>query len=339
MTLHVSVVIPCFRVRLHILDLLATIGPEVASVFVIDDACPDGTGDLVLAECRDPRVTVVRHAVNQGVGGAVMTGYRFALAAGADVIARLDGDGQMDPSLIPRFVAPIAEGRADYAKGNRFFNIEDVKGMPFARIFGNAALSFLSKMSSGYWRIFDPNNGYTAISAELASNLPLNKIARRYFFESDILFRMGTLGAVVQDIPMAAIYQDEVSGLKISNVFPAFLSGHLRNYGKRIFYEYFLRGFSIASMELVVGLVMLVFGVAFGVAHWAESVRTGVPATAGTVILSALPTTLGVQLLLSFLAYDSGADGALALSRSMPRQRLPIPQDSIHSVSSCRPAT
>jgi glycosyltransferase involved in cell wall biosynthesis len=331
----VSVVIPCFRVRNHIIDLLAQIGPEVTSIFVIDDACPERSGELVAMSCRDPRVRVVRHAVNRGVGGAVMTGYRHALAAGADIIARLDGDGQMDPALISRFIAPIAEGRADYVKGNRFFNIEDLKAMPAVRIFGNAALSFLAKMSSGYWRVFDPNNGYTAINATLASNLPMGKISQRYFFESDLLFRLGTLRAVVSEVPMSAVYNDEVSGVVISRAFWTFLRGHVRNYSKRIFYEYFLRGFSIASMELLVGLGLLAFGVIFGAVHWVDSVQTGTPATAGTVVLSALPTTLGVQLLLSFLAYDSGADNRSPISRSMVRQSLHLDADDIQNVTRC----
>lgn len=335
-SVHVSVVIPCFRVRAHILELLARIGPEVASIFVIDDACPEGSGMLVLAACRDPRVTVVHHAQNRGVGGAVLTGYRFAIAADADVIVKLDGDGQMDPALISRFVAPIAQGRADYVKGNRFFNVEDVRSMPPIRIFGNAALSFLTKMSSGYWRIFDPTNGYTAIDAKLASNLPLAKLSSRYFFESDMLFRLGTLFAVVQDMPMTAVYNSEVSGLRIGRVLPAFLAGHLRNFGKRLFYEYFLRSFSIASIELLAGLALLTFGVVFGLDSWFGSFRSGVPATAGTVILAALPTLLGVQLLLSFLAYDSGSEHNSPISCHLMTREHPL-DVGVRSVATCRP--
>lgn len=303
----VAVVIPCFRVRRHILGLLTAIGPEVAQIWVVDDACPEGSGALVLAECRDPRVTVVRHAANQGVGGAVLTGYQQALAAGAEVIVKLDGDGQMDPALIPQFVAPIAEGRADYVKGNRFHNIEDVRAMPAARLVGNAALSFLTKLSAGYWHVFDPTNGYTAIAAPVARALPAGKIARRYFFESDMLFRLGTLGACVLDLPMQAVYADERSNMNLLRILPDFIAGHLRNLGKRLFYNYFLRGFSVASLQLLLGLALLPFGMAVGLAGWWESWATGVPATTGTVILAALPVILGVQFLLSFLSFDMAA--------------------------------
>ena len=303
----VAVVIPCFRVRRHILGVLAGIGPEVAQIWVIDDACPEATGALVLAECADVRVVVVQHEANQGVGGAVLTGYQQALAAGVEVILKLDGDGQMDPALIPQFVAPIAEGRADYVKGNRFHNIEDVRAMPASRLLGNAALSFLTKLSAGYWHVFDPTNGYTAIAARVARALPAGKIAPRYFFESDMLFRLGTLHACVLDLPMQAVYGDERSNMNLLRIVPQFLGGHLRNLGKRVFYNYFLRGFSVASLQLLLGLALLPFGTAVGVAGWWASWKSGIPATTGTVILAALPVLLGVQFLLSFLSFDMAA--------------------------------
>jgi glycosyltransferase involved in cell wall biosynthesis len=154
-------VIPCFRVRAHVLDVIARVGPEVGRIFVVDDACPEKSGELVRQQCRDPRVTVLEHSANLGVGGAVMTGYRAALGTDALVVVKLDGDGQMDPALIPRLVRPVLAGRADYVKGNRFHRLGDNAEMPLVRLFGNAALSFLSKLSTGYWQMFDPTNGYT----------------------------------------------------------------------------------------------------------------------------------------------------------------------------------
>lgn len=316
----VAVVIPCHRVRPHILDLLGRIGPEVQRIFVVDDACPEASGTLVLERCHDPRVVVAMHETNQGVGGALVTGYRLALEAGADVVVKLDGDGQMDPELIPLFVAPILDGRADYVKGNRFFYIEDVKAMPRVRLVGNAVLSFMTRASSGYWNMFDPTNGYTAVAARTLSNLPLHRLSRRYFFESDMLFRLGTLQAAVTDLPMAAVYGEERSGLRIRRVLWPFLAGNLGNLGKRIFYRYFLRGFSVASIELVTGLLLLAFGVAFGIEAWGTSIATGKPATSGTVILAALPTILGVQLLLAFLAVDTAPGRDRAIAGLLPRR-------------------
>jgi dolichol-phosphate mannosyltransferase len=317
----IAVVIPSYRVRVHILPLLARIGPEVVQIFVVDDACPDGTGAHVLAGCQDQRVVVLVHEENQGVGGAVMTGYQHAVAAGANVIVKLDGDGQMNPAHIQHFVAPIFQGRADYVKGNRFYNIEDVRTMPRMRLIGNAALSFMTKLSSGYWNIFDPTNGYTAISAAALCSLPLQKVNRRYFFESDMLFRLGTIQAAVLDLPMTAIYANEQSGLHVRRALLHFLGRNIGNFGKRVFYTYFLRGFSIASAELMIGLCFLLFGVVFGAQAWATSIATGLPATTGTVMLAALPVILGVQLLLSFLAFDIAAMPNRAISPLLPPKR------------------
>lgn len=301
---RIAVVIPCYKVKSQVLSVLARIGPEVDAIYVVDDACPDASGLYVRENSSDPRVRVILCEVNSGVGGAVMTGYRAALADGNDCIVKIDGDGQMDPSLLINFVEPIVELRADYTKGNRFFNLEDVESMPRVRLLGNAVLSFMCKASSGYWSIFDPTNGYTAISARAASLLPTHKISKRYFFETDVLFRLGTFGAVVQDVPMKAVYGDEQSNLVVSRVLFSFMAGHAKNLSKRILYNYFLRGFSVASVELLLSAVFILFGVVFGSIKWTNSLLDGVPASSGSVMLAALPVILGVQLLISFLSYD-----------------------------------
>lgn len=300
----IAVVIPCYKVSAQICDLIRAIGDEVDIIIVIDDCCPEKSGALVEKNCNDPRVRVIYHTVNQGVGGAVLTGHQAAIEAGADVIVKIDGDGQMDPSLILAFVAPIVAGEADYTKGNRFFDLEEIRAMPKARLFGNAALSFMTKLSSGYWDLFDPTNGYTAIHADVARHLPFEKISRRYFFETDILFRLNTLRAVVVDVPMDAKYGDEVSNLKISEIIGEFLFKHARNFFKRIFYNYYLRDMSLASIELPLGLALLIVGIVFGGYHWLESAKSGVTTTAGTVMLAALPILMGCQLILAFLGYD-----------------------------------
>jgi glycosyltransferase involved in cell wall biosynthesis len=303
----VAVVIPCYKVTRHILGVIAAIGPEVARIYVVDDKCPDQSGAFVRANCRDARVEVIEHEQNQGVGGAVMTGYRAAIHEGAAVIVKVDGDGQMDGRLIPAFVAPILAGEADYTKGNRFFDLEQIGAMPLTRLVGNAMLSFLTKLSSGYWDLFDPTNGYTAIHADAARHLPFEKISRRYFFETDMLFRLNTLGAVVTDVPMNAVYGDEVSNLKISRIATEFAAKHVRNFLKRLFYNYYLRNMSLASIELPLGVLLLLFGSVFGITHWIDAMRLGQATPAGTVMVAALPVIMGVQLILAFLAYDIAA--------------------------------
>ncbi|MDA8414806.1 MAG: glycosyltransferase family 2 protein [Desulfobacteraceae bacterium] len=304
--MHIAVVIPAFRVSRHILGVISGIGPEISSVYVVDDACPEGSGKLVREQCSDPRVTVLFHEANSGVGGATISGYRRAIREGADIVVKLDGDGQMEPAYIPMLITPIVNGLADYTKGNRFYYLEGVQQMPLARLLGNAALSFIAKFSTGYWDIFDPTNGFTAVHAKVLERLPLDKIDRRYFFESDMLFRLNTIRAVVMDVPLSARYADEVSNLKIFRSIPEFTRKHVRNSLKRIFYNYYLRDFSVMSLELLLGCLALFMGVSFGSIAWMKSVRTGIVATSGTVMLAALPTLAGIQLILSFLAADSG---------------------------------
>ena len=300
----IAAVIPCFRVKRHILEVLAAVPPSVDRVYVVDDACPEGSGDLVESAVLDPRVRVLRHATNQGVGAATLTGYRAALADGARIVVRLDGDGQMDPALIPRLVAPILDGEADYAKGNRFFELEGLRAMPRLRLVGNSLLSFASKLSSGYWNVFDPTNGFTAIHAEVLRRVPLEKLAHGFFFESDLLFRLGTLRAVVCDVPMPARYGDEESSLVISRVAYSFARKHAANTVKRIFYNYYLRNFNIASIEIALGIPAVLFGLWIGITRWIWGSLHNVPQTSGTVMLAALPFLVGVQLILAFLSYD-----------------------------------
>ena len=300
----IAVVIPSYKVTQHILKVVAGVGTEVDRIYVVDDACPDGSGTLVEQGSTDSRVSVIFAERNSGVGGAVMLGYRHALKDGYDCVVKIDGDGQMNPALIAQFVEPILSGRADYTKGNRFFNLEDVEAMPFVRLVGNAVLSFMSKASSGYWTIFDPTNGYTAIGRTALSLLPMEKLSTRYFFETDMLFRLGTFGAVVHDVPMRALYADEKSNLSVFKALFGFTMGHTRNFFKRILYNYFLRGFSVASVQLIVSIVLLLFGGIYGLIKWMESVVQGVYASSGTVMLAALPIIVGVQLLISFISFD-----------------------------------
>jgi glycosyltransferase involved in cell wall biosynthesis len=312
---RIAVVIPCYRVRKHVLDVLAAIGPEVQHVYVVDDCCPEQSGRLVEEQCHDPRVRVIRHDRNLGVGGAVVTGYRAALADGVDVVTKIDGDGQMDPALIPEFVAPILAGEADYTKGNRFYTLHGVKAMPSVRLFGNAALSFLTKISSGYWTVFDPTNGYTAVHTAALRTFELGTLSERYFFESDMLIKLGAARAVVLDVPMESRYADEVSGLSVRRILGQFLWRHLYSTVRRVVYTYFVRDFNFASLNLLVGVPLLLFGLVFGALTWAGSLRTGMPATTGTVMLSVLPIVLGVQLCLFFVSYDVANEPRRPLQR------------------------
>ena len=301
---RIAVVIPCYRVRQQILDVIRGIGSDVSAIFVIDDACPERTATLIREECTDVRVKLLTHSENQGVGGATITGYKAALADGADVVVKLDGDGQMDPALIPRLIRHIIDGEADYTKGNRFYDLAFLRDMPRARLLGNAMLSLINKVTSGYWDIMDPTNGYTAIHRAALDALPLEKLDRGYFFESDMLFRLYTVRAVVRDVPMRARYQSETSSLRIGHVTAVFPLKYVRAAVKRIFYAYFLRDFNAGTLQLCLGLLIASSGATYGVARWIHSAIIGVPTTSGAVMLAALPVLIGIQLLLGALNFD-----------------------------------
>ena len=304
---RIAVVIPCYKVANHLADVLARIGPEVSAIYCSIDGCPEGSREAASrAQSLDSRIQVLFHEKNSGVGYAFVAGARKALDDGAEIVVKLDGDGQMSPEKIPDLVEPLMRGEADFSKGNRFFHLEDLQSMPVIRMIGNAGLSFFSKLSTGYWNLFDPTNGFIALRADIAIRLPWEKIDQRYFFESDLLFRLYTLRAIVVDVPMKSHYGNEKSHLNIVQAAVQFPFYHLRNFLKRIFYCYFLREFNIASLNLVLGIVLIGFGASFGLINWIRGYELNRLASAGTVMFAALPLILGWQALLAFFAFDVG---------------------------------
>ena len=303
-TMRIAVAIPCYKVTRHVLEVIAAIGPEVEAIYAVDDACPEGSGDFIEQHNTDARVRVLRNPENRGVGGAIVTAYKAALADGMDIVVKIDGDGQMDPALLPLFVRPLLQGRADYTKGNRFFRPESMQGMPPVRQFGNAVLSFITKLSCGYWNVLDPTNGYTAVRTCVLAELPLDKLEQRYFFETDMLFRLNTVRAVVKDVPMDAVYADEQSNLKIGRVLPEFLRKHLSRLWRRYVYNYLVRDFNVGSLYSLSGALLILAGGGFGAWQWLLSTSSHLPATSGTVMLAALPVFIGIQCLIAFLHHD-----------------------------------
>jgi len=321
--MRIAVAIPCYKVTRHVLEVIQAIGPEVEAIYAVDDACPDGSGRFIEEHNRDPRVRVLYNPENRGVGGAIVTAYQAAMADGMDIVVKIDGDGQMDPALLPSFVRPLLQGRADYTKGNRFFRPESVQGMPPVRLFGNAMLSFLTKLSCGYWNVMDPTNGYTAVRTSVLAELPLDKLEKRYFFETDMLFRLNTVRAVVKDIPMDSLYADEESNLKVGRVLPEFLKKHISRLWRRYVYNYLVRDFNVGTLYSLSGVLLLLAGTAFGTWHWVSGNFNSHPATSGTVMLAALPVLIGIQSLIAFLHYDVSNVPTEPLSLSLDHSALP----------------
>jgi glycosyltransferase involved in cell wall biosynthesis len=300
----VAVVIPAFRAASTVGSVIERVPAFVRHVVVVDDGSGDATGTIV-RDLRDPRVDLVQLEQNQGVGAAVMAGYQRAAALGAEVVAKMDADGQMDPDHLLTLITPIVIGRADYTKGNRFLHARELRSMPGRRRFGNAGLSFMTKLASGYWDIFDPTNGYTAIHASLIPLLGEAPIGKRYFFESSMLLHLSLLRGVVRDVYIPARYPPgATSHLSESRAALQFPWRLLRGFFRRVRLQYFVRDFTAVSLYLVFGFLLGLFGLIWGVWHWALASQAGVAATTGTVMLAVLPIIVGVQLLLQALTLD-----------------------------------
>ena len=313
-----AVVIPAYRTENEILDVLQGIPTFIRYIIVVDDASPDSSANLVAAAAkRNKRIVLVRHEKNQGVGGAMVTGFKKALDLGAEIVIKLDGDGQMDPRYIPALITPLIAGEADYAKGNRFRDFSALRQMPFVRRIGNLGLSFLTKAATGYWNIFDPTNGYFAIRADVLAQLPLDRIDKGYFFETSMLSRLYLLDAFVQDVTIPARYRNEVSSLSIKRVLFEFPYKLTRTLIKRIILKYFIFDFSMMSIYLLTGIPLLLFGLIFGITKWIQYAELGIAAPTGTVILPTLSVILAIQILLSAIEIDLNAAPRKAISKAL----------------------
>jgi dolichol-phosphate mannosyltransferase len=301
----IAAVIPAYRVEREIESVLHGLPSYIKYVVVVDDASPDATGELASAFAkRDRRIVLVRHAQNRGVGGAMVSGFRKALELGAQIVVKIDGDGQMDIDNLPDLLTPLILGRADYTKGNRFRDFTSLRRMPWIRRVGNMGLGFIAKAATGYWNLFDPTNGFLAIRAETLAQLPLDQIDPTYYFETSMLANLYLLGAVVQDVPMPAHYQGEVSSMLIHRILLEFPLKLCNTLIRRAVLKNFIYDFSMASIYLLTGLPLLVFGVVFGSFKWIQYSSLGIPAPTGTVILPTLSVLLGIQLLLSAIEID-----------------------------------
>jgi dolichol-phosphate mannosyltransferase len=315
---NLAVIIPAYNVGDKIESVLEDLPDYLCHIIVVDDASPDNTPELVQAYAeRDRRIVLIRHEHNQGVGGAMVTGFSKALELGAQVLVKIDGDHQMDPAHIPALVTPLLEGKADYAKGNRFRDFESLRHMPLIRRIGNLGLSFLTKAATGYWNCFDPTNGFFAIRAEILAQLPFERIDRRYFFETSMLANLYLLDAFVLDVPVPARYRGERSNMSIWRVLVEFPAKLLATVLRRLLLRYFLFDFSMVSVYLLTGIPLILFGLIFGSLKWIQYLELGVPAPTGTVILPTLALILGIQILLSAIEIDMNAAPKTPRSRPL----------------------
>ncbi|MDR1187878.1 MAG: glycosyltransferase family 2 protein, partial [Bifidobacteriaceae bacterium] len=260
-SLKVGVVVPAYKEEAHIEAVIQTMPELVDQVVVIDDASPDRTG-AVAREAADERTQVITHEVNQGVGGAILSGHERMLELGMDVSVVMAGDGQMDPDYLPDLLDPIAEQGYGFTKANRFYSSTSFEGMPKHRIFGNMILTILTKAASGYWNLVDPQNGYTACTTEALRRLPLSKVHRRYDFENDLLIWLNIADVRARDVNVPAVYGAETSTMNLTKVAPRILLTLIAGGWRRMWRKHILWSFSPIALLVVAGLVLTVFGLA-----------------------------------------------------------------------------
>jgi len=300
---RVHVVIPAYNVAPHLGAVLRGIPDFVDTVTVVDDGSTDDTTEAA-KRVGDPRVTVLGSPANEGVGGAMARGFEHALAQGDGIIVKMDGDGQMDPADLPRLLEPIVDGRCDYAKGNRFLRSRELDIMPRARLAGNFVLTFLTKLASGYWNVFDPQNGYLAITSSTLRLLDLGRLSRRYFFENDMLINLNIFDARVCDVAMPSRYGTERSSMRLGRILCSFPFHLFRGYWHRFYRKHVLRDFSPVALFMLTGLPLLAWGTGFGVYTWGQSWLRNQFASTGTVMLSVLPFLVGFELVLQALVLE-----------------------------------
>ena len=299
---RIGLVIPAFNEDRQLGQVVAGV-PEYADyLIIVDDCSTDGTA-AVIQSLDDDRLVALRTENNQGVGGATVLGYVKASELECDIIVKMDGDGQMSAEHLTRLLDAIVSGY-DYAKGNRFLAGASLASMPRHRLFGNIILTFLNKLASGYWHIFDPQNGYTAIALPALQRLELEKLHRRYFFENDMLIALNFNNARVVDVAIPARYGTEHSDLNPFKAGVTFPLLFLPRFWRRIYQKYILRDFSPIALFLIMGLLLFAWGFFFGAYHWILSILTNHVATTGTVMLAVLPLILGFQLVLQAIVLD-----------------------------------
>jgi hypothetical protein len=235
----------------------------------------------------------------------MLKGFAKAAEMGADVLVKMDGDGQMDPHYLPLLIEPLLFGKADYAKGNRFRNTLLPSEMPTVRRIGNAVLSFLNKSASGYWNVFDPTNGYIAVRREITDMLPAQWIHRRFFFESSMLITLGIIGAVVLDVPIPARYGLEKSNLRVGRTLFEFPIRMTLGLLKRMWFRKILYSLTVEALLAIFGFLFFFVGLTYGLYEFAQfTLIRNTPSPPGIVMGAALLMLFGFQMVLNAILLD-----------------------------------
>jgi len=306
---RIAVVVPAYNEEELIGEVLDGIPDYVAKVYAVNDGSADATGAIIEDYARlDPRIVAIHHDPNRGVGAAITSGYKRAVADGMDIAAVMAGDNQMDPAYLPALLDPIVDGRADYTKGNRLINEAYRKGMPPWRSFGNSLLTFLTKVASGYWQMMDPQNGYTAISTRALAELPLDSVYQGYGYCNNLLVWLNIHNMTVRDIAIPARYGREKSKIRYSTYIPRVSKLLLGNFLFRLKTKYIQMGFHPLAFFYFAGAVLAPIGVIGGLITLWEKLVMGYPVLFVHGVLSFLVFMMGMQFLFFAMLFDMQAN-------------------------------
>jgi glycosyltransferase involved in cell wall biosynthesis len=298
----IAVVIPYYNASKHIINVVNKLPDYVLSIYIVDDCSREV---LPYKELKNNnKVVFLKNEKNLGVGGAMKKGFLKAIDDEIDLIIKLDADDQMDTRFIPKLLDGLILSNADYIKGNRFKDLKALRNMPFIRKFGNLGLSFLTKVATGYWNNFDPTNGFFAIKRSSLEQVNIKNLSNRYFFETSLLSELYFTNANVIDLEMPAIYGDEKSSMNVWKMPFVFFPRLIKIFIKRILKTYFLYDFNIASIYLLFGIPMFVFGFLFGISQWYQHSINETFAPTGTIMMVTVNLILGFQLILQAIQYD-----------------------------------
>jgi glycosyltransferase involved in cell wall biosynthesis len=300
---RVAVVVPAYNEERLVAETITGIPPFVDRIFVVDDASTDGTAEAARA-LRDPQVEVIVHERNEGVGAAIVTGYKRAVEERIDVTCVMAGDNQMDPEELEALALPVARGEVDYHKANRLFTGQAWQLIPRTRYLGNAILSLLTKIASGYWHVADSQAGYTAIGLPILQLLDLDRVYKRYGFPNDLLVHLNVWNARVRDFPSRPIYGvGERSGIRLRKVVPTISWLLLKGFFWRMKEKYVIRDFHPLVFFYFLGFLMGLLGLALGITEIVLR-ALGNQITAATVVLVALLLIFGSQFTLFAMWFD-----------------------------------
>ena len=300
----IGVVIPCFQGGKVTKTIINEALDYADKVVLIDDACPFGTGKSISEVVKSEKLKVLFNSINKGVGYSTKKGFGWLIKEGCDLIIKIDADGQLDPKDIYPMCSPILEGKCEATKGNRFGNIENAMLIPKIRLFGILILSFITKLSTGYWDLFDPTNGYICFKQEILANINMDKIDNRYFFETDLLFRCSLNNVKITNVNVDIKYLPNISTLNPITQAPIFLIKHVKRVIKRIVYQYFIFDFNPGSIELILSFATGVLAVFIGLNSLLKSRIHQIPMSSGNSSLFTIACILAIQLFISFIYYD-----------------------------------